>query len=152
MKQLIKQFIFTLFLFQVSILNLNGSVATSACKASIGGGASAGLILSNVLLTSYNMLPIRVAGIPIVPSGNPDDSVDSSLEANSPICACVDPFPRVGIPLSYFEPFAIIEVTNIPNCSPTLGTPLPLDVVAGSSFQEINKSNTQNKEQVIRIL
>lgn len=122
--------------------NLNALVASSACNAALGGN-SALQIFTNVLTSSYNALPIRIGGIPIVPNISGADDYSST---KSPICICPTPFPRVGLTLGYWEPLAIIEASAIPNCSPTIGTHLPIDVVAGGSFQEINKQNTQNKE------
>lgn len=123
--------------------NLNALVASSACSSAVNGGNSVFQIFMNVLTSSYNALPIRIAGIPIVPNISGADDYSS---AGNPVCVCMTPFPRVGITFEYWEPLAIIEASAIPNCSPTIGTHLPIDVVAGGSFQEINKQNAQNKE------
>lgn len=116
--------------------------ATAACNAAIGGPSSAMMVLTNTITTIYNILPIKIAGVTITPSMGLEDFSGTS----SPTCVCMTPFPRVGIPLELWESNALIDVSSIPNCIPTLGMSLPIGVVAGSSFQEINKSNTQNKE------
>ncbi|MFA7501171.1 MAG: conjugal transfer protein TraU, partial [Sulfurimonas sp.] len=43
------------------------------------------------------MFPLRIAGATIIPGR----MSDSSSHVSSPICVCTDPFPRVGIPVSY---------------------------------------------------
>ena len=93
-------------------------------------------------MTAYNILPIKFAGVTLMQGASPDP-VD---ESNSPICKCFLPFPRLGLSLSFHEPLAVIEVTNIPNCSPIIGTAIPVPSIGGNSFQSINKSNTQNHE------
>lgn len=63
------------------------------------------------------MFPLRIAGATIVPGRIPDIGGHIS----SPICVCNDPFPRVGIPVSFFEPSRIIEVVSDAWCFPTFG-------------------------------
>lgn len=63
------------------------------------------------------MFPLRIAGATIVQGRIPD----KAGELSSPICVCTDPFPRVGIPVSYFEPSRIIEVVSDAWCFPTFG-------------------------------
>ena len=138
--------IISLFLF----FGLNSSLyaaagtpaAVAACSAATKGASSAIQILTSTITTIYNILPIKIAGISITPSMGLEDIAGKS----SPICACMTPFPRIGIPFELWEPNALIDVSSIPSCVPTLGMSLPIGVVAGSSFQEINKENTQNKE------
>ncbi|MFA5453992.1 MAG: TraU family protein [Sulfurimonas sp.] len=63
------------------------------------------------------MFPLRIAGATVVPGRIPD----SGSHVSSPICICTDPFPRVGIPVSFFEPSRIIEVVSDAWCFPTFG-------------------------------
>ena len=81
----------------------------AACEAAIGGGASLGIVLTNMITTVYNLLPIRFAGIPLGVSTMAEDYADVS----SPICVCPDPFPRIGLTLSFWEPFATMDEWNI---------------------------------------
>lgn len=118
-------------------------LSDGACSSVTKGFSSAITVFTNVLTSAYNILPIKIAGVPITPNFSLEDYGATS---SMPICICTTPFPRVGIPIELWEPQALIDVSNIPNCSPTLGMSMPIDVVAGSSFQEINKQNTQNKE------
>ncbi len=63
------------------------------------------------------IFPITISGVPLVtgPMNDPNPS------SRAPICICSDPFPRIGIPISYFEPSRIIEVVSDPYCFPTFG-------------------------------
>lgn len=63
------------------------------------------------------MFPLRIAGATVVPGR----IADSGSSVSSPICICTDPFPRVGIPVSFFEPSRIIEVVSDAWCFPTFG-------------------------------
>lgn len=140
-KQLIKTSILLFLILPISSFAVAG-LSTAVCSNATKGGTSAIQVFTSVFATAYNILPIRIAGVQVTPSFNLEDYSNVSL----PICYCSDPFPRIGIPIELWEPLALIDVSNIPNCSPTLGMALSIDIVAGSSFQEINKQNTQNKE------
>ena len=63
------------------------------------------------------MFPLRIAGITIIPGRIPD--IGGSV--SSPICMCSDPIPRIGIPVSFFEPSRLIEVVKDPYCFPSMG-------------------------------
>ena len=65
------------------------------------------------------MLPISIGGIQLAQGPMPDPMGAVS----SPVCICRDPFPRVGIPVSFFEPSRMIEVVSTPFCFPAFGTP-----------------------------
>lgn len=146
----ITKIILFISLIQVNLFSAVPGAATSACISAIKPPTSMIQILKNQILTIYNVLPIKIMGISIVPSMGGEDAPDFTKGI---FCKCFDPFPRIGIPISYWEPHSTIDVSNIPNCSPTLGMPIPIDIVAGSSFQEINKQNKQNAEsyQIIYI-
>ena len=108
----------------------HASPNAAACEAAIGGGASLGIVLTNMITTVYNLLPIRFAGIPLGVSTMAEDYADVS----SPICVCPDPFPRIGLTLSFWEPFATMDVSGISNCIPSLGVSIPLPGL-GNNFQ-----------------
>ena len=68
--------------------------------------------------------PISVGGIKLTPEPMPDPAGS----VRSPVCVCNDPFPRVGIPVSFYEPSRVIEIVSDPFCFTTLGvglTPTP---------------------------
>ena len=63
------------------------------------------------------IFPITISGITLI-QGPMDDPSSSSRD---PLCICTDPFPRIGIPISYFEPSRLIEVVSEPYCFPSFG-------------------------------
>ena len=63
------------------------------------------------------IFPITISGVTLI-SGPMDDPNPSSRD---PLCICDDPFPRIGIPISYFEPSRLIEVVSDPYCFPSFG-------------------------------
>ena len=80
------------------------------------------LTVDIILKADYTaMFPLRIAGIPIIPGRIQD--VGGSV--SSPICVCSDPIPRIGIPVSFFEPSRLIEVVKDPYCFPSMGFGLP---------------------------
>lgn len=80
------------------------------------------LTVDIILKADYTaMFPLRIAGIPIIPGRMPD--IGGSV--SSPICICKDPIPRIGIPVSFFEPSRLIEVVKDPYCFPSMGFGLP---------------------------
>ena len=76
------------------------------------------LTVDIILKADYTaMFPLRIAGITIIPGRIPD----TSGSVGSPICICPDPIPRIGIPVSFFEPSRLIEVVKDPYCFPSMG-------------------------------
>lgn len=76
------------------------------------------LTVDIILKADYTaMFPLRIAGVPIIPGRIQD--VGGSV--SSPICICPDPIPRIGIPVSFFEPSRLIEVVKDPYCFPSMG-------------------------------
>lgn len=61
------------------------------------------------------LFPIHLGGVNITP--NHKDYMDYKLS----ICACAGTPPKVGIPLAFWEPFALIDVTRTPYKSIALG-------------------------------
>ncbi len=103
----------------LSTFTLSFSQPSITCEASF---STFGEILITSLKTLYNTFPIRIAGIPIIQWPGLEDK----NTGGSPICLCKDPFPRIGITLSFWEPYAIVETTKIPWCFPTVGLYLPM--------------------------
>jgi conjugal transfer pilus assembly protein TraU len=97
--------------------------AMAAC-ASTGEGTfkTALKIWKTSIATIHNIFPIKVGGITVATFKGLED-IDFT---NSPVCVCTDPFPRIGIRVSLWEPIALIEVTKIPSCFPTFGASIPL--------------------------
>src|SRR3546814_13072714 len=62
------------------------------------------------------MCPLSVGGLKIWPSGRPDTNNPAS-----PICACADPLPRIGLSVGFWEPARLADVTMKPWCFPNLG-------------------------------
>ncbi len=98
------------------------------------------LTVDIVLKADYTaMLPLRIAGIEILKGIIPD--MQSTV--SSPICVCPDPFPRIGIPVSFFEPSRLIEVVKDPYCFPTMGFGLPMSKLqTGTIGDAHDKSRT----------
>ena len=91
---------------------LNSNTPVKAC----GANPSA---IPQILATMCHMciFPLSVSGIQLMQGNMPDPS----HMVGSPVCICTDPFPRVGIPVGYFEPSRLIDVVSDPYCFPTLG-------------------------------
>lgn len=67
------------------------------------------------------MFPLTIAGVSVVPSGEPDTASATSF---LPICWCkrsAVPLPVPGIPISYWEPARLVDVTKSPMCMVALG-------------------------------
>lgn len=98
----------------------------------------------NMINGLINVFPIKLGGITIMP-GSPDyDDSGASI-----LCVCAMPPPiffRIGMPLHYWDPSLIVEVSNQPWCSPTLGMALPLGFAStaagGDAVQETNNQPT----------
>lgn len=98
--------------------------AAAACTAAGEGTPAAAIrIWTAAVSTIYNVFPIRIGGVTIISFQGLEDF---SSVSNVPACLCMDPFPRVGIKVSLWEPIAFLEATRIPSCSPSLGMVLPI--------------------------
>lgn len=64
------------------------------------------------------MFPLTIGGMKVF-SGADDASTPPS--SRSVLCTCGDPIPRVGIPVGYWEPFRVADVTTSPYCMVNLG-------------------------------
>ncbi len=100
--------------------SVNSSYALSAgCDAS---PASLIQILTESLTTLYNIFPIDIGGVDIMPfkQGVPGGDICGHI----PVCVCLTPLPRVGIQVSFWEPVFDIETVKSPFCFPALGVSL----------------------------
>ena len=61
------------------------------------------------------LFPIKIAGFTIV-DGGPDPA-----GAKGFLCACGKPKPRIGIPVSFWEPARLVDVTRTPYCLVNMG-------------------------------
>ena len=61
------------------------------------------------------LFPLKIAGITVM-RGGPDPS-----SPRTPICTCNTPFPRVGIPVAFWEPARLVDVTRTPYCLVSMG-------------------------------
>lgn len=74
--------------------------------------------------TCYScMFPMYIAGIDIGKA----PVADASSKVRQPICACSTPFPRIGIPIGYWNPNRFVEAVKDPWCFPLIGASLPVD-------------------------
>ncbi|MEM7828245.1 MAG: TraU family protein [Candidatus Aenigmatarchaeota archaeon] len=78
------------------------------------------------IATLYNVFPIKIGGITVL---NFSGLEDLKSVTDVPICVCMDPIPRVGIKVSFWEPIALAEVVKAPWCMPTAGLQIPAGVV-----------------------
>ena len=113
-----------LILFLGTALKSFSSPSTAACiSTGEGTPATAVKVWTTAIATIYNIFPIRIGGVKIGGFGGLEDY---SSVSNTPVCLCMDPFPRIGLKISLWEPIAFLEATRIPSCSPSLGMALPL--------------------------
>lgn len=61
------------------------------------------------------MFPITIAGMKVSPNGE-DTSNPKEI-----LCRCTRPFPRIGIPISFWEPVRLVDVTRTPYCLVNMG-------------------------------
>lgn len=94
------------------------------------------------------VLPVVLASVPIGSSGHPlADAVDRSIGSRSPICVCKDPIPRVGLTISYREPFRVIETVTTPYCFPMLGVGLSPSIWAKGTSKTANGNSASNNQK-----
>lgn len=82
-------------------------------------------------------LPIKLFGtMPLLS----DNQEDASTMGTTPICACGNPIPKVGMPVSFWEPSRMVDVTRTPYCFVTLGG-IDLNLGFGDQFTGTQYSN-----------
>ncbi len=62
------------------------------------------------------LFPITIGSTELVSGSQPD-----TPNPSSPICACSQPFPRIGIAAGFWEPIRLVDVTKRPFCFVNLG-------------------------------
>jgi len=112
-KKLKKNFNFVLFSFVLTFFLLFLNVAKS--KAECGSFVNP---LTDVGWT--NLFPFKIAGITIIDSDLPDVPEPT----DSPVCFCMEPVPRIGLVVSFWEPYRVVESVFNPLCFPSLGISL----------------------------
>lgn len=61
------------------------------------------------------VFPITIGGFKVSPSG------EDTPNSKTPICTCGKPVPRVGIPITFWEPVRLVDVTRTPYCLVNMG-------------------------------
>ena len=61
------------------------------------------------------LFPITIGGLRVSSSG------EDTSNPRSILCTCTTPFPRVGIPVSFWEPVRLVDITRTPGCMVSLG-------------------------------
>lgn len=89
--------------------------------------AASGKFLNPIVDVCFQcVFPIKIGGIPIS-GGKSEGSVSTDPQVHLPLCICPLPPPlppRVGIPVSFWEPARIVETVKTPFYSPMLGQQL----------------------------
>lgn len=60
------------------------------------------------------LFPMTISGVQVA-------SGEDTPNPSRPLCYCTKPFPRVGIPISFWEPVRLVDVTRTPYCMVSLG-------------------------------
>ena len=118
-----------------------------ACTATgEGTTATAVKIWKTALATIYNIFPIKIGGVTVSTFQGLEDV---STLADSPVCVCSDPFPRLGLKVSLWEPIALVETTSIPGCIPSFGFHLPVSLYPmGFGSQGVDPDYSHNTYQL----
>jgi len=88
------------------------------------------------LSTIKNMFPLKLGGVTAISGGSPESYNSLPDIPSSPLCVCMNPFPRIGLTLNYWEVAAIVETVKDPYCFPGLGLYLPLGINSLASGTE----------------
>lgn len=81
------------------------------------------------------MLPLTLGSIEVWPSDLPDFG-----NPGSPICACANPIPRIGLAIGLWEPVRLADATRKEWCFPNLGG---LKIDPGIGFQDKTYASPQ---------
>lgn len=61
------------------------------------------------------LFPITICGLKVSPNNEDTDN------PHTPICTCGRPIPRIGLPISFWEPARLIDVTRVKFCLVNMG-------------------------------
>ena len=87
------------------------------------------------------LFPLHIASIKI---NGPGRNIPEPKPPNRmPICACGKPIPRIGLPLSYWEPVRLVDVTHNPYCFVNLGG-MTMDLGISNGIGSKPKSSGSN--------
>lgn len=64
------------------------------------------------------LFPLTIGGHRVA---DPDKDRATPREKKQVFCKCGDPIPRIGIPIGFWEPFRVVDVTLKPYCMVSLG-------------------------------
>src|SRR5574337_373542 len=86
----------------ISLSLWTGAQVASACP---------GRIFNPIMDVDWmGVFPIKIGGVTVASFGQED----TDTVGVNPICLCSDPLPRIGIPVSFWEPVRILEVVRDP--------------------------------------
>ncbi|KJV74371.1 traU family protein [Orientia tsutsugamushi str. TA763] len=123
------------------------SITANSCYAAAG---CVGRFVNPITDVCWKCLfPITIAGFKVVSSSMPDTNASGRL-----ICLCPKPWipiPVPGIPVGFWEPVRLVDVTKSPMCMVSLGglsfgtaTQKGMkDEAEGSAFYHIHGMSTQ---------
>ena len=80
------------------------------------------------LSSLHNMFPLKLGGITLIPGSSPYSYGSPPDISKSPICICMDPFPRIGLTLNFWEVIAVIDTVKDPYCFVAYGLYLPVGI------------------------
>lgn len=61
------------------------------------------------------LFPITIGGMKVSESG------EDTPNPRRLVCTCTKPIPRIGIPISFWEPVRLVDVTRTPYCLVNMG-------------------------------
>lgn len=102
----------TMVLFLILLLISSESILAKAkCK---------GRIINPVTHVAWRTLfPLYIAGFKV--SDPAHDHTTPGPSTRNVFCKCGTPVPRIGIPIAFWEPFRVVDVTRKPYCMVNLG-------------------------------
>ena len=100
----------------VLITGLFFGISSTACAETISSPTCGGDFVNPITDICWDcMFPLRIMGVELVKGKQPDQG------SKGVVCSCGDPIPRIGIPLEFWEPARLIDITKKPYCFPNMG-------------------------------
>ena len=84
------------------------------------------------------LFPITIAGLRVSASG------EDTPNTRQLFCTCARPFPRIGLPISFWEPVRLVDVTRTPYCLVNMGGIKMMETGVKSQGGVDNAHQTQN--------